>query len=124
MQRAASNIMRVFPEGRISCIGVILSTTTFEGDREKDSASGQFRGYLVRLMDWAKPLNMSVERISFHVFESLDPATKIVEFAKDNDAAILLIGASRYIPNRVVPWRSIMTKVVEEAHCSVHVVRM
>ena len=124
MQRAASNIMRVFPEGRISCIGVILSTPTFEGERETDSASGQFRGYLVRLMDWAKPLNMSVELISFHVFESLDPASKIVEFAKDNDAAIILIGASRFIPNRVVPWRSIMTKVVEEAHCSVHVVRM
>jgi nucleotide-binding universal stress UspA family protein len=67
---------------------------------------------------------MSVERISFHVFESLDPAAKIVEFASDNDAAIILIGASRYIPNRVVPWRSIMTKVVEEAPCSVHVVRM
>jgi len=124
MQRAASNIIRVFPEGRISCIGVILSTPTFEGEKEIDSASGQFRGYLVRLMDWAKPLNMSVERISFHVFESLDPATKIVEFASDNDAAIILIGASRYIPNRVVPWRSIMTKVVEEAPCSVHVVRL
>ena len=124
MQRAASNIIRVFPEGRISCIGVILSTPTFEGEKEIDSASGQFRGYLVRLMDWAKPLNMSLERISFHVFESLDPATKIVEFASDNDAAIILVGASRYIPNRVVPWRSIMTKVVEEAPCSVHVVRL
>ncbi len=124
MQRAASNIMRVFPEGRISCICITTSSPTFEGEREIDSASGQFRRHLIRLQDWAKPLNMSEERISYHVFEATDTASKIVEFAKDNDAAMILIGASRFIPNRVVPWRSVMTKVVEESACSVNVVRI
>ena len=124
MQRAASNIMKVFPEGRISCICIITSSPTFEGKLEIDSASGQYRRYLVRLKDWAKPLNMSEERISYHVFEATDPASKIVEFAKDNDAAVILLGASRFVPNRVVPWRSVMTKVVEEAQCSVHIVRI
>ncbi len=124
MQRAALNIMRVFPEGRISCIHILGNTPSFEGTREIDSTSGIFRSHLVRLMDWAKPLQMSIERISYHVLESMDPATRIIEFARDNDASVILIGASKEIPNRVVPWRSIMTKVVEESSCSVHIVRI
>jgi hypothetical protein len=124
MQRAALNIMRVFPEGRISCIHILGNTPTFEGSREIDSTSGLYRGHLVRLMDWAKPLQMPPERISCHVLESVDPASKIIEFAADNEASVILIGASQEIPNRVIPWRSVMTKVVEEAPCSVHVVRI
>jgi serine/threonine protein kinase len=124
MQRAALNIMRVFPEGRISCIHILGNTPTFEGSREIDSTSGLYRGHLVRLKDWAKPLQMPAERISCHVLESMDPASKIIEFAADNEASVILIGASQEIPNRVIPWRSVMTKVVEEAPCSVHVVRI
>jgi nucleotide-binding universal stress UspA family protein len=78
---------------------------------------------LVRLQKWAAPLHISQERISFHIFETLDPGARIIEFAKDNDAAVILIGATAETPNRVVPWRSVMTKVVEEGPCSVYVVR-
>jgi nucleotide-binding universal stress UspA family protein len=74
-------------------------------------------------MDWAKPLKLSSERVSYHVLEALDPAARIVEFANDNHAAMILIGASHKIPNKVAPWRTSMTKIVEEAHCSVHIVR-
>lgn len=79
--------------------------------------------YLVQLMDWAKPLKLPPERISYHVLEALDPASRIVEFAKDNDASLILIGASHKLPNKVTPWRTSMTKIVEEAPCSVHIVR-
>jgi nucleotide-binding universal stress UspA family protein len=74
-------------------------------------------------MDWAKPLKMSSERVSFHVLEALDPASRIVEFAQDNAASMILIGASHKIPTKVTPWRTSMTKIVEEAPCSVHIVR-
>ena len=76
-----------------------------------------------QLMEWAKPLKMGTERVSFHVLEALDPASRIVEFANDNNAAMIMIGASHKIPNKVAPWRTSMTKIVEEAHCSVHIVR-
>jgi serine/threonine protein kinase len=123
MQRAAENIIRVFPEGRISCITMMQSPPTFEGSREIDSASGIYRNHLVKLQEWAAPLKLPRERISFHIFETPDPASRIIEFAQDNEAAIILIGATTQVPNALMPWRSVMTKVVEEAHCSVHVVR-
>ena len=74
-------------------------------------------------MEWAKPLKLPTERVSYHVLEAMDPASRIVEFAQDNQAAMIMIGASHKVPNKVAPWRTSMTKIVEEAPCSVHIVR-
>ena len=123
MQNTAKNLLQAYPESRLVCLSTIASTPTFEGKQENETASGIVRGHLVQLMEWAKPLKLPPERISYHVLEALDPATRIVEFAQDNDAALILIGASHKVPNKVAPWRSSMTKIVEEAPCSVHIVR-
>ncbi len=123
MQTTAKNLLQAYPESRLVCISTIASTPTFEGNHESQTASGIVRGHLVQLMEWAKPLKLPPERVSYHVLEALDPASRIVEFAKDNDASLILIGASHKLPNKVTPWRTSMTKIVEEAPCSVHIVR-
>jgi eukaryotic-like serine/threonine-protein kinase len=123
MQKTAKKLLQAYPESRIVCISTIASTPTYEGKHESETASGIVRGHLVQLMDWAKPLELPPERISYHVLEAMDPASRIVEFAKDNDASLILIGASHKLPNKVAPWRTSMTKIVEEAPCSVHIVR-
>jgi serine/threonine protein kinase len=123
MQTTAKNLLQAYPESRLICLSTIASTPTYEGNHESQTASGIVRGHLVQLMEWAKPLKLPPERISYHVLEALDPATRIVEFAKDNDASLILIGASHKLPNKVTPWRTSMTKIVEEAPCSVHIVR-
>ena len=123
MQTTAKNLLQAYPESRLVCLSTIASTPTFEGNQESETASGIVRGHLVQLMEWAKPLKLPPERISYHVLEALDPASRIVEFAKDNDASLILIGASHKLPNKVTPWRTSMTKIVEEAPCSVHIVR-
>ena len=123
MQTTAKNLLQAYPESRLVCISTIASTPTFEGNHESQTASGIVRGHLVQLMEWAKSLKLPPERVSYHVLEALDPASRIVEFAKDNDASLILIGASHKLPNKVTPWRTSMTKIVEEAPCSVHIVR-
>jgi len=123
MQTTAKNLLQAYPESRLICLSTIASTPTYEGNQESETASGIVRGHLVQLMDWAKPLKLPPERISYHVLEAMDPAARIVEFAKDNDASLILIGASHKLPNKVTPWRTSMTKIVEEAPCSVHIVR-
>jgi len=123
MQATAKNLLYAYSESRLVCISTIAGTPTFEGNQESETASGIVRGHLVQLMEWAKPLKLPPERISYHVLEALDPASRIVEFAKDNDASLILIGASHKLPNKVTPWRTSMTKIVEEAPCSVHIVR-
>ncbi|MFZ4055253.1 MAG: protein kinase domain-containing protein [Polynucleobacter sp.] len=123
MQSAAKNLLFAAPESRLICLAAITGTPTYEGNIEIETASGIVRGHLVQLMEWAKPLKLPPERISYHVVEALDPAHRIVEFAKDNDASLILIGASHKTPNLVTPWRTAMTKIVEESPCSVHIVR-
>lgn len=123
MQTTAKNLLQAYPESRLICLSTIASTPTFEGNQESQTASGIVRGHLVQLMEWAKPLMLPPERISYHVLEALNPAARIVEFAKDNDASLILIGASHKLPNKVAPWRTSMTKIVEDAPCSVHIVR-
>ena len=123
MQITAKSLLHAYPESRLVCLSTISGTPTFEGNQENKTASGIVRGHLVQLMDWAKPLKLPPERISYHVLEAMDPASRIVEFAKDNDASLILIGASHKLPNKVTPWRTSMTKIVEEAPCSVHIVR-
>ena len=123
MQTTAKNLLYAYSESRLVCISTIAGTPTFEGNQESETASGIVRGHLVQLMEWAKPLKLPPERISYHVLEAIDPASRIVEFAKDNDASLILIGASHKLPNKVTPWRTSMTKIVEEAPCSVHIVR-
>ena len=123
MQSTAKNVLQVYPEGRLVCLSTIANTPTFEGNKESQTASGIVRGHLVQLMEWARPLKLPPERISYHVLEALDSAARIVDFAKDNDASLIIIGASHKLPNKVTPWRTSMTKIAEEAPCSVHIVR-
>ena len=123
MQDAAKQLLQAYPESRIVCLSTISNTPTFEGSNESETASGIVRGHLVQLMEWAKPLRLPRERISYHVLEAIDPASRIVEFAQDNDASLILIGASHRTINKVTPWRTSMTKIAEEAPCSVHIVR-
>ena len=104
-------------------MSTIGGTPAMDGRKEAESASGIVRGHLVQLMQWARPLGLPPERLSCHVLEAMDPASRIVEFAQDNDAALILIGASHKIPAKVTPWRTSMTKIVETAPCSVHIVR-
>ena len=123
MLSATKILMQVNSESRLVCLSTIPGTPAIDGQSEAQSASGIVRGHLVQLMQWAKPLKLPPERFSCHVLEAMDPAARIVEFAQDNSASLILIGASRKIPNKVAPWRTSMTKIVEEAPCSVHIVR-
>jgi nucleotide-binding universal stress UspA family protein len=124
MQRSLKNIMKIYTEGRVSCVTVLSDSPTFEGDDEIDSASGIMRGLLAQMMEWMAPLQLPAEKTSFHVIEAFDPAARILEFANDNEASMIIIGqAISSRPSNLVPWRSNMTKIVEEANCIVHLVK-
>lgn len=124
MLDAARRILQAIPDSRLVCVSTIGGTPAIDGSEEAETASGIVRNHLVQLMQWAKPLGLPAERLSCHVLEALDPAARIVEFAQDNSATLILIGASHNIPSIAAPWRTAMTKIVEEAPCSVHIVRV
>jgi hypothetical protein len=78
---------------------------------------------LVALKNWALPLEIPDDRISFHVLDSPDPAAALVNYANLNQVEHIVIGARcgstlrRFLG-------SVSSQVVAQASCSVTVVRL
>jgi serine/threonine protein kinase len=105
------------PDSRLACLTVI----TREPPREEAgrSESERFHEYRVRLHHWVRRFELPERRLSLHVFETQDPARVIIEFARANHCDVVLVGASHEKGLR----RTVMTRIAEDAPCSVHIIR-
>ncbi|MCG2583162.1 bifunctional serine/threonine-protein kinase/universal stress protein [Massilia sp. TS11] len=78
---------------------------------------------LVELKNWARPLGLTPDRITYHVLEAPDAATAIVTYANDNNVDHIIVGSRgssalrRYLG-------SVSSQVVAEANCTVTVVKV
>lgn len=111
------------PEARLACVNV-LKQSKLQVDYSLDSEGRNIHvNRLVEIKEWARPLGLASDRISFHVLEATDPADALIGFAKANNVDQILIGARassalrRYLG-------SVSAKVVAEAPCTVTVVRI
>lgn len=88
-----------------------------------DSGQNLHVQQLVELKHWARPLELPADRISFHVLESPDPATALVNYARTNRVDHIVIGARGSSTLRRF-MGSVSSHVVALAPCSVTVVRV
>lgn len=119
LQRATARQLALSPEYRLICVSVVPAGAL--GDAA--SASNQQVEHLLQLRHWVEPLRLPQERLSLHVLESARPETTLVEFARNNHADLLLLGAPRPDQHALAWWRSVASGVTANAHCSVFVVR-
>ena len=106
---------------RIACATVVPPAAALAGEGEESTATGRHIKILVMLRQWARPLELPEERLTFHVLESDKPAAALVDYAKMNDVDQMLIGAPRGGPVRLLA--GVCTQLVADAPCSVSVVR-
>src|SRR3981081_490437 len=59
---------------------------------------------LVELKHWARALPLATERITYHVFESSDPASALVDYARHNHIDHIIIGARCMLALVARPW--------------------
>jgi nucleotide-binding universal stress UspA family protein len=78
---------------------------------------------LVELKEWARPLGLAPERMTFHVLEHPDPAQALIDYARTNHVDHILIGARGLTGFRRL-LGSVASRVVAEAPCTVTVVRL
>ncbi len=114
---ATQRALQRSPESRLACLTVIVQVLGRE--EAGASESERFRDYRVRLHHWVRRFGLPERRLSLHVLEASDPARAIVEFARLNQCDVVLLGASHGQGLR----RTVMTRVVENAPCSVHIIR-
>ena len=71
---------------------------------------------------WARVLPVAEDRITYHVFESPDPAAAIIDYARNNNVDHIVMGARGSSPLRRY-LGSVSAQVVARAPCTVTVVR-
>lgn len=107
----------------LACVTVIK--TEILGDTPDTDETGRsvYLKRLVALKDWARPLGLPEDRISYHVLEAVSPADAILNYAEHNDVGHIVVGARTSSAMRR-HLGSVSTKVVAQALCSVSVVRI
>jgi nucleotide-binding universal stress UspA family protein len=122
LRGAAQDAAVADPRCRIACITVVPPAAALSGVGDEASATGRHIRRLVDLRNWAKPLALPEERVTFHVLESDKPGAALVDYAAMNDVSHLLLGASGggASPRR---FSGVGAHVVAAAPCTVTVVR-
>jgi len=107
----------------LACVTVLRTEIIGETPAADESGRPVYLKRLVALKDWAHPLHLPEDRISYHVLEAVSPADAILDYAEHNDVGHIVVGAraSSAIRRHL---GSVSTKVVAQALCSVSVVRL
>jgi len=122
LRDAARRLIAADHRCRIACVTAVPPAAALSGERYEETATGRHIKQLVELRRWAKPLQLSEERLTYHVLESEKPAAALIDYATMNDVDQILIGAPRSGgPARLFP--GVSAQVVAEAPCNVTVVR-
>lgn len=107
----------------LACVTVLKTEIIGETPAADETGRSEYLRRLVALKDWARPLHLPEDRISYHVLEAVSPADAILNYAEHNDVGHIVVGAraSSAIRRHL---GSVSTKVVAQALCSVSVVRL
>lgn len=107
----------------LACVTVLKTEIIADTPTIDQSGRLVYLQRLVALKDWARPLQLPEDRISYHVLEAVSPADAILNYAEHNDVGHIVVGArsSSAIRRHL---GSVSTKVVARALCSVSVVRL
>ena len=122
MREAARSAAVADPDCRIACITVVPPAATLSGVGDENSATTRHIHRLLELRGWAKPLDLPEERITFHVLESDNAASALIDYATMNEVDHVLIGAPKEgaHPRRLT---GTCARVAAGAPCTVTVLR-
>ena len=123
LRTTSERVLTLHPGARLACV-TVLRTSRLAADFTVDEEGRNLRVLrLVELKDWARPLGLAEGRLTYHVLEGPDPASVLVDFARENRVDHVVLGARgastlrRYLG-------SVSAKVVAESASTVTVVKV
>ena len=110
-------------DARLACLTVLKTKLAGEDDTTDEAGRSTYVGRLLALKDWAQPLGLPEEIVSYHVVEAIDPGGAILDYAAHNRVDHIVLGArgSSALRRHL---GSVSAAVVAQALCSVTVVRL
>jgi nucleotide-binding universal stress UspA family protein len=122
MRDAVRRVIAADERCRIACATAVPPAAALSGERDEDTATGRHIKHLVALRQWARPLQLPEERVTYHVLESEKPAAALIDYARMNEVDHILVGAARGGASaRLFP--GVSAQIVADAPCTVTVVR-
>ena len=119
---AVRRVLAAVPGARLACLNVLKTSRLAINPEVDEEGRNLHLQRLVALRHWARTLPAAGERITYHVIEAVDPASALVEYARNNRVDHIVMGARGSSPLRRL-LGSVSAKVVAEAPCTVTVVR-
>jgi eukaryotic-like serine/threonine-protein kinase len=116
----AASVLANTPGARLACVNVI--PTSLIGVEENVDAAGE-NIHVQRLGDlraWAQPLRLPRGKVSYHLLESRNIASAVLDFARSNHVDHIVIGAPTSGPFS----GKISSQVTADAPCTVTVLRV
>jgi non-specific serine/threonine protein kinase len=123
LRLATQHIFLSEKSARLTCV-TVRKTSLVTLDPGVDAAGESLHmQHLTELKQWARPLELPAEKLSFHVLESPDPAAALVAYARANEVEHIVIGARGSSTMRRLIG-SVSAHVAAESPCTVTVVRV
>jgi serine/threonine protein kinase len=119
----AANVLARLPGARLACVNVLKQNRLTMSYALDDEGRNLHVQRLVELKEWARPLGLAREKMTFHVLEHVDPAAALLEYTRSNHVDHILLGAQGTGALRRF-MGSVSSQIVAEAPCSVTVVRV
>lgn len=88
-----TRLLSTMSDVRLACVNVLQISTMFMNDPFDEKGRNVHIQRLIQLRDWARPIALASEKISFHVLENMDPAEALIEFAEQIYADQILMCA-------------------------------
>lgn len=122
LRTAAQRTLQTLPSARLACVNVLKQGRIALDSSLDEDGHNKHVDRLVSLKNWAAPLKLAEDGVTFHVLEAVDPATALLEYAEKNRVDHILIGARQSSLLRTL-LGSVSAKVAAEATCTVTIVR-
>ncbi|MDO8702495.1 MAG: bifunctional serine/threonine-protein kinase/universal stress protein [Undibacterium sp.] len=122
LRNITRRMLQTEPGARLACVTIRKTSRIGMDESIVQQGQNMHVKQLVELKHWARPLNLSPDKITFHVLEAHDPAAAIIDYARNNRVDHIIIGSRgtssirRYLG-------SVSAQVVAEAECTVTVVK-
>lgn len=123
VRRHAARVLSLEPDARLACLTILRTRLVGEDARPDADGRSAYVSRLVALKDWAHPLGLPEDRVSFHVVEAVDPGAAILDYVRLNRVDHVVMGARAAGAFRR-HLGSVSSAVVAAAPCTVTVVRL
>ncbi len=122
LRQAVARSLGTRQGARLACVTVVSPGQTSTSNDASSETSVQ-RRYIANLRQWAQPLNLPGQQISYHVLESGDVAQALLSYAVGNEVSVIVMGAATHGLKTQRFLATVPIKVAMDASCTVILVK-